>query len=168
MISAIFAGSFDPPTYGHVNIIERARVIFDHVHVVVSVNSAKKYLFTAQERAKMLEEITAKYDNVSVHAWDGIVVDLAEKLGAKVLVRGLRNMADFTYEFDISLMNKSLDSKIETVFLPTEPKYFVLKSSGIKEVASYGGDVSNMVPAVVAKELAKKYGYADKLQSDKK
>ncbi|MCR4789970.1 MAG: pantetheine-phosphate adenylyltransferase [Treponemataceae bacterium] len=157
MISAIFAGSFDPPTYGHLNIIERARVIFDHVHVVVSVNSAKKNLFSAEERADMLKKITCQYDNVSVHVWDGIVVDLADKLGAKVLVRGVRNMADFTYEFDLSIMNRSLNSRIETVFLPTEPKYFVLKSSGIKEVASYGGDVSAMVPEIVAEELKKKF-----------
>ena len=157
MISAVYAGSFDPPTYGHVNIIERARVIFDEVHVLVSENSQKNYLFSAEERRVMMEAITKKYGNVKVHICDGLVVSFAEELGAKVLVRGIRNIADFAYEFDLSLMNKGLNQKIETVFLPTEPKYFVLKSSGIKELASFGGDVSSMVPEIVADELKKKF-----------
>ena len=157
MISAVYPGSFDPPTYGHINIIERARQIFDEVHVVVSENSAKNYLFTADERRIMMEAITKKYGNVHVHVYDGIVVSFAESLGAKVLVRGIRNITDFAYEFDLSLMNKGLNQKIETVFLPTEPKYFVLKSSGIKELASLGGDISGMVPKIVEEELKKKF-----------
>ena len=157
MISAVFAGSFDPPTYGHLNIIERSREIFDEVHVVISKNSEKNGLFSAQERLEMMELITEKYDNVYVHVWEGLVVDYAMQLGAKVLVRGIRNVTDFSYEFDLSIMNRSLDSSIETVFLPTEPKYFVLKSSAIKELASFGGDLSMMVPDVVAERLYRKF-----------
>ncbi len=157
MISALFPGSFDPPTNGHLNIIERARNIFTEIHVVIAVNSAKNYLFSAQERELMLKKIVEPWDNVYVHLCDSLIVEFAKKVGAKALVRGIRNMADFSYEFDLSMMNKSLDSEIETVFLPTDPKYFVLKSSGIKELASLGGDISTMVPPIVADELAKKY-----------
>ena len=157
MISALFPGSFDPPTYGHLNIIERARTIFSEIHVVIAVNSAKNYLFSAQEREQMLKKIVEPWDNVYVHLCDSLIVDFAKKVGARVLVRGIRNMADFSYEFDLSVMNKSLDSEIETVFLPTDPKYCVLKSSGIKELASLGGDISTMVPPIVAEELGKKY-----------
>lgn len=157
MISALFPGSFDPPTYGHLNIIERARLIFSEIHVVIAVNSAKNYLFSAQEREQMMKKIVEPWDNVYVHLCDSLIVDFAKKIGAKVLVRGIRNMADFSCEFDLSVMNKSLDSEIETVFLPTDPKYFVLKSSGIKELASLGGDISTMVPKIVAEELNKKF-----------
>lgn len=157
MISALFPGSFDPPTYGHLNIIERARLIFSEIHVVIAVNSAKNFLFSAQEREQMMKKIVEPWDNVYVHLCDSLIVDFAKKIGAKVLVRGIRNMADFSYEFDLSVMNKSLDSEIETVFLPTDPKYFVLKSSGIKELASLGGDISTMVPKIVAEELNKKF-----------
>lgn len=157
MAIALFPGSFDPPTYGHLNIIERARLIFSEIHVVIAVNSAKNYLFSAQEREQMMKKIVEPWDNVYVHLCDSLIVDFAKKIGAKVLVRGIRNMADFSYEFDLSVMNKSLDSEIETVFLPTDPKYFVLKSSGIKELASLGGDISTMVPKIVAEELNKKF-----------
>lgn len=157
MAIALFPGSFDPPTYGHLNIIERARLIFSEIHVVIAVNSAKNYLFSAQEREQMMKKIVEPWDNVYVHLCDSLIVDFAKKIGAKVLVRGIRNMADFSYEFDLSVMNKSLDSEIETVFLPTDPKYFVLKSSGIRELASLGGDISTMVPKIVAEELNKKF-----------
>lgn len=157
MTVALFPGSFDPPTYGHLNIIERARNIFNEVHVVIAVNSSKNYLFTAEERKVMLEKLVEPWDNVKVHLCDTLIVNYAKKLGAKVLIRGIRNMADFTYEFDLSILNRGLDSEIETVFLPTDPKYFVLKSSAIKELASLGGDISNMVPNFIAEELEKKY-----------
>ena len=132
-------------------------MIFSEIHVVIAVNSAKNYLFSAQEREQMMKKIVEPWDNVYVHLCDSLIVDFAKKIGAKVLVRGIRNMADFSYEFDLSVMNKSLDSEIETVFLPTDPKYFVLKSSGIKELASLGGDISTMVPKIVAEELNKKF-----------
>ncbi|MBO5137420.1 MAG: pantetheine-phosphate adenylyltransferase [Spirochaetaceae bacterium] len=157
MITAVFAGSFDPPTFGHLNIIQRAKGIFSQIHVVVASNPNKKTLFSAGERVSLLKELTSHWTNVTVAAWDSLVVDYAKNHNASVLIRGIRNMGDFSYEFDLSLMNKALSSKIETVFLPTEPKYFVLRSSSIKELAALGGDVSSMVPEPVAIALKKKY-----------
>ena len=156
MITAIFPGSFDPPTYGHLNIIERARLIFSELHVVVAINKDKRGIFTSDERVSMLKELTAKWKNVTVSSCNSLIVDYAKSINAKVLVRGIRNMADFSYEFDLSLMNKALNSEVETIFIPTEPKYFVLHSSSIKELATFGGDVSEMVPHIVEKELKKK------------
>ncbi|MDY2844386.1 MAG: pantetheine-phosphate adenylyltransferase [Treponema sp.] len=157
MTSAVFAGSFDPPTNGHLNIIKRASGLFDKLDVVVAFNPEKKFLFTPDERLKMLKALTAEYKNVSVHIWDKLIVDYAEKNNANILIRGIRNSNDFAYEFDLSLMNHNLDSKIETLFIPTEPKYVIVKSSSIKELASFGGDVSGMVPEIVNKEILKKY-----------
>ena len=157
MITAVFPGSFDPPTYGHLNIIERARTIFGRLHVVVAINKGKHCLFSSEERVQMLEELTSQWDNVRVSTWDTLIVDYAKGHEASVLVRGVRNIGDFSYEFDLALMNRGLDSKVETVFIPTDPKYFVLSSSSIKELAHFGGDVSTMVPPLVAEALAKKF-----------
>jgi len=157
MVRAIFAGSFDPPTFGHLNIIERARKIFDEIHVVVAINSEKKCLFHADERIDILQKLTKHWENVKICSWDSLIVDYAKKNNASVLIRGIRNMGDFSYEFDLSLMNKALDSNIETVFFPTEPKYFVLRSSSIKELAALKGDVSSMVPKIVEDALKKKF-----------
>ena len=157
MTLAVFAGSFDPPTYGHLNIIQRASRLFDKLDVVVASNINKKYLFTAEERLKMMESLTQSLENVSVHVWDKLIVEYAEKHNAKVLLRGIRNTNDFAYEFDLSLMNHNLDSKIETLFIPTEPKYVIVKSSSIKELAMFGGDISGMVPPVVCEAVRKKY-----------
>ena len=157
MVTAIFPGSFDPPTYGHLNVVERAKNLFDQVHVVIAVNNSKKCLFTEQERFVMFSELIKDWKNVSVHLCDTLIVDYAKKNNASVLVRGVRNMEDFSYEFDLSIMNKSLCPDIETIFIPTEPKYFVLKSIAIKELASFGGDTSLMVPPVVERELKKKF-----------
>ena len=157
MVKAIFPGSFDPLTYGHLNVIERARTIFNEVHVVVAVNSEKNYLFTETERFEMIEEMISKWDNVYVHLCDTLIVNYAKQLNARVLIRGVRNLSDFTYEFDLSMMNRSLNPEIETVFMSTDPKYFVLRSSAIKELAAYKGDVSTMVPPIVAKALKNKF-----------
>ncbi|AEE16840.1 pantetheine-phosphate adenylyltransferase [Treponema brennaborense] len=157
MITAVFPGSFDPPTFGHLNIIERARTIFSEIHVVVAVNKEKRYLFSAEERVALLQKLTAHWDNVSVHTCDTLIVEYAKTLGARVLLRGIRNVSDFSYEFDLSLMNKALASDLETIFMPTEPRFFVLKSSSIKELASFGGDVSAMVPESVARALERKF-----------
>lgn len=157
MITAVFPGSFDPPTYGHLNIIERARTIFGRLHVVVAINKGKHCLFSSEERVQMLEELTSQWDNVRVSTWDTLIVDYAKGHEASVLVRGVRNIGDFSYEFDLALLNRGLDSKVETVFIPTDPKYFVLSSSSIKELAHFGGDVSTMVPPLVADALAKKF-----------
>ena len=153
---AIFAGTFDPPTYGHLNIIERAKNIFDELHVVVALNKGKNCLFTSGERLDMLQNLTGQWDNVKVSIWDKLIVDYAKEHKAKILVRGVRNIGDFSYEFDLALMNRGLVADIETVFIPTDPKYFILSSSSIKELALFGGDISTMVPPLVAEKLAQK------------
>ncbi|NLK46389.1 MAG: pantetheine-phosphate adenylyltransferase [Treponema sp.] len=157
MVRAIFAGSFDPPTYGHLNVIERALSLFNEIHVVIAVNKNKQYLFSADERQTMLEELLKPWKNVSVYQWHSLIVDYAKENNATVLVRGVRNITDFTYEFDLSIMNKGLYPAVETIFIPTDPKYFLLKSSAIKELASFGGDVSSMVPPIVAENLKRKF-----------
>jgi pantetheine-phosphate adenylyltransferase len=156
MITALFPGSFDPPTFGHLNIIERSRKIFGEIHVVIAVNSQKKYLFSESERLEMMQKLTDKWDNVHVSTCRTLIVEYAKKNNAIVLLRGIRNVADFSYEFDLSMLNKGLDSSIETVFIPTDPEFFVLKSSAIKELAFLGGDISKMVPDLVADLLKKK------------
>jgi pantetheine-phosphate adenylyltransferase len=153
MVKAVFPGSFDPPTYGHLNIVERARGIFEELYVVVAVNRQKSSLFSPEERLELFRELITPYPNVSVHLCDTLIVDFAEKNGCKVLVRGIRSVPDFSYEFEVSILNKSLDPSIETFFMPTDPKYFVLRSSAIKELASFDGDLSTMVPPNVARAL---------------
>lgn len=157
MVKAVFPGSFDPPTFGHLNIIERARIIFGEVHVVVAVNSQKKYLLSEGERVHLMEGLVRQWDNVFVHSWDHLIVDYARSIDARVLVRGVRNPVDFSYEFDLALMNHGLNPDIETVFLSPDPKFFVLRSSAIKELASFGGDLSTMVPDEVAQVLISKF-----------
>ena len=162
MTTAVFPGSFDPPTYGHLNIIERASKLFDSVDVVIAVNPEKRSLFTANERLSMIQELTKNFDNVSVHQWEGLVVDYAKKNEANILLRGIRNSNDFAYEFDLSLMNHTLNAQIETLFIPTEQKYAIIKSSSIKELAMFGGDISGMVPPIVAEEMRKKMAEKEK------
>lgn len=157
MVRAIFPGSFDPPTYGHLNIVERARSIFEELYVVIAVNPQKTGLFSPEERFDLLKELLAPYPNVSLHLCDSLIVNFARSHGCRVLVRGVRSVPDFSYEFDLSIMNKGLDPTIETIFMPTDTKYFVLRSSAIKELASFDGDLSAMVPPNVAAALRGKY-----------
>ncbi|WP_318712881.1 pantetheine-phosphate adenylyltransferase [Treponema sp.] len=157
MVKAVFAGTFDPPTLGHLNIIERSSRLFDQLDVLVSVNPDKHALFSDTERMEMLLKLTKDYPNVTVHKWDSLVVDYCKKENATVLVRGVRNAMDFAHEFDLSLMNRQLGSDIETLFLPTEQKYFLVRSSSIKEAARFGGDISKMVPPLVEKALKEKF-----------
>jgi pantetheine-phosphate adenylyltransferase len=153
MVKAVFPGSFDPPTFGHLNIIERARTVFEEVLVVVAVNRAKNSNFSAEERVGFMEELVSGWPNVSVHTCDTLVVEFARAHKCRVLLRGVRSVQDFSFEFELSVMNKGLGPEIETFFMPTDPRYFVLRSSAIKELATFGGDVSAMVPPVVAKAL---------------
>lgn len=125
--------------------------------MVVAVNSAKKYLFSAAERVELMEDLVQRWENVYVHSWNSLIVNYAEQIDAHVLIRGVRNLADFSYEFDLAMMNRGLKPEIETIFLSTDPQYFVLRSSAIKELASLGGDVSSMVPPSVAAALHRKY-----------
>ena len=160
MIKAVFPGSFDPPTFGHLNIIERARTLFDELLVVVAVNRQKTGLFAPEERRDLLVELLAGFPNVSVHLCDTLIVDFARERGCKVLVRGVRSVPDFSYEFELSILNKGLNPGIETIFMPTDPRFFVLRSSAIKELATYDGDISSMVPANVASAVRAKAGSA--------
>lgn len=157
MAIAVFAGSFDPPTFGHLDIIRRAAKIFAELHVVIAINSEKKFLFSEEERRTMLCDIVQDLNNVKVVTWDSLIVDYAERISADTLIRGIRNVADFSYEFDLALLNKGLNKNLETLFLVPDPKYFVLRSSFIKELARYNGDVSDMVPPIVAESLKKKF-----------
>ena len=157
MQKAAFPGSFDPPTLGHLDIIKRASAIFDELVVVVAENRQKKYLFSAEERVSMLKSLAASLSNVTVFVCNTLVVDFLKEHEIKLLVRGVRGIEDFLYEFELSMMNRALDSRIETVFMTTDPEYFVLRSSAIKEVASFHGNVGGMVPPLVAAELRKKY-----------
>ena len=157
MFKAVFPGSFDPPTLGHFNIIERASAVFDEVAVVVAENRQKKYLFTAQERLEMMEKMVKSWENVKCFIWDSLIVDFMKREDIRLLIRGVRGMEDFSYEFELSMMNKALYPHIETLFMTTDPRYIVLRSSSIKELASFHGDVSLMVPPLVADALKKKF-----------
>jgi len=157
MFKAVFPGSFDPPTLGHLNIIERASQIFDELVVVVADNRQKKYLFSVEERADMMREIVKNVKKVRVASWDSLIVDFLKKENIKILIRGVRGMDDFSYEFELSMMNKAMHPNIETLFMTTESKYIVLRSSSIKELASFCGDVSQMVPPLVAEALKRKF-----------
>ena len=157
MFKAVFPGSFDPPTLGHLNIIERASDIFDELYVVVAENRAKKYLFSAEERLAMIKEMAKTRKNVKCLIWDTLVVDFMKREGIRLLIRGVRGMEDFSHEFELSMMNKALRPEIETLFMTTDPRYIVLRSSSIKELMSFNGDVSQMVPPLVADALKKKF-----------
>jgi pantetheine-phosphate adenylyltransferase len=157
VLKAVFPGSFDPPTLGHLNIIERAGHIFDELIVTVAENRRKKYLFSADERVGMIRELVKSRKNISVEVCDCLIVEFMKRRGLTLLVRGVRGTDDFSYEFELSMMNRSLNSRIETIFMTTDPAYFVLRSSAIKELASFHGDISGMVPPLVAEALAVKY-----------
>ena len=155
-MKAAFPGSFDPPTLGHLDIIRRAAGLFDELVVVVAENRQKKSLFSAAERVKMIRQLTKDFGNVSVTSCDSLIVNFLRKQGIRLLLRGIRGMEDFSYEYELSIINKALDAGIETIFMTTDPEYLILRSSSIKELASFGGDVSSMVPPLVADALKKK------------
>lgn len=157
MLNAVFPGSFDPPSFGHLDIIERASSLFDRLIVVVAENRGKKYLFSAEERISILTELVKPWKNVSVVICDTLIVDFMKQRDIRLLLRGVRGVNDFSYEFELSMMNRALNPRIETIFMTTDPKYFVLRSSAIKELASFRGDVSAMVPPLVAEALREKY-----------
>jgi pantetheine-phosphate adenylyltransferase len=156
-MKAAFPGSFDPPTLGHLNIIQRAASLFEELIVVVAENRQKKYLFSASQRVEMLRQLTATSGNVSVAVCDSLIVDFLQERDIKLLLRGVRGMEDFSYEFELSMMNRALAPSVETVFMTTDPKYLVLRSSSIKELASFQGNVADMVPPLVAQALKEKY-----------
>jgi len=154
---AICPGSFDPVTYGHLDIIERGARIFDHVIVVVFNNQSKSPLFSAEERMRLLKEATKHLDNVSVDSSDELLIDYAVQNNAQIILRGLRAVSDFEYEMQITSMNRKLNEQIETFYVMTNNQYSFLSSSIVKEVAKYHANVSDLVPPAVEKALHKKY-----------
>lgn len=152
MRRAVCPGSFDPVTNGHIDIIERAATLFDEVVVAVGVNASKRRLFSPEERMDMLEQACAGFANVSVAGFTGLLTTFCEERGIHAIVKGLRAVSDFDYELQMAQMNASL-TDVETVFVPTSPEYSFLASSLVKEVASFGGDVSTLVPGFVNTRL---------------
>ena len=163
MIKAMLPGTFDPPTNGHLNLIERSSRLFGSLDVVVADNIGKRCLFTAQERMEMLREMLVPFSNVRVVSFNGLVVDYARKEGITVMVRGVRALVDFGYEFELAMTNKQLYPELEVLFMPTDPVYFVLRSSAIKEMATFGADVSTMVPKSVAEKLRSRVKVVDNI-----
>ena len=155
-LTAVYPGSFDPPTFGHIDIIKRASGLFSRVTVVVAKNTAKQNLFSADERKRLLEDCVAGMKNVDVAVHDGLTVDFAEKIGARVIIRGLRNVSDFEIELSSATMNHKLNPKIETVLLMTRDELHYVASRTIKEVGLLGGDISSLVPAPVEAAMKKK------------
>ncbi|WP_106497728.1 pantetheine-phosphate adenylyltransferase [Lentibacillus sp. Marseille-P4043] len=154
---AICPGSFDPVTYGHLDIIQRGARIFDNVIVAVFNNQSKAPLFSVEERIELLQETTKDLPNVSVDSSDGLLIDYAKEVKANAILRGLRAVSDFEYEMQITSMNRKLDEEIETFFMMTNNQYSFLSSSIVKEVAKYKADVSDIVPEPVQKALIKKF-----------
>ena len=157
MKRAIYPGSFDPVTFGHLDIIERSAGLFDELIIGVLYNSQKNALFSIDERVSMIKELTAKYENVRVMAFEGLLVEFAKEIEANVIVRGLRAVTDFEYELQIAQTNKVEYPKLETIFLTTSLNYSYLSSTIVREFASYGGDISRFVPAEIIPKILSKY-----------
>ena len=153
---AIYPGSFDPPTIGHLNIVQRGAQIFDQVVVAVSQSTSKKYLFSTDERVAIWKKLLQGIPGASAESFGGLLVDYVEKKGTNIILRGLRNVTDFEYEIQMAITNRALKPKIETVFIMTEGTYSHLAASLIKEIVMMGGKVKGMVPPLVEKELQKK------------
>lgn len=156
MVRAIYPGSFDPVTFGHLDIITRASKIADEVVVGVLTNNSKRPLFSVEERVKMLEEVTKELPNVKVIPFHGLTVEFAKEIEANVIIRGLRAVTDFEYELQMAQTNYKMCSEVETMFLTTNLQYSYLSSSIVKEVATFGGDVSQFVPEVVVNRMKEK------------
>ena len=157
MKRAIYPGSFDPVTNGHLDVIERARKLFDEVIVAVAHNDEKEALFSLEERLDLLNESIGKIDNVRVAQFEGLLVEFAAAQKASAVIRGLRAVSDFEFEFQMALMNRKLETNVETIFLMPKEEYTYLSSRIIKEIARLGGDVSSFVPMAVGKALARKF-----------
>jgi pantetheine-phosphate adenylyltransferase len=157
MRCAIYPGSFDPITNGHLDVIERARKLFDEVVVAVAHNDEKQPLFSLKDRLDLLRETAGKIDNVRIAEFEGLLVEFARKEEAGAVIRGLRAVSDFEFEFQMALMNRKLDAEVETIFLMPKEEYTYLSSRIVKEIARLGGDVSGFVPACVAKALRRKF-----------
>ena len=162
MKNAIYPGSFDPVTLGHIDIIRRSAELFDHLIIAVLNNSAKKPLFTVEERVHMLKEVTKDIPNTEVLSFGGLTVEFARECGAHALVRGIRAFTDFEYELQLAQLNRVIAPEIDTVFLTTNLKYAYLSSSSVKEVAAYGGDISSFVTPYVEERVHEKFQRIEK------
>ena len=164
MIKAIYAGCFDPPTLGHLDIIHRALSVCDELIVAVGINSSKKTMFTVDERLRMIDRCINAMEfiestRISVASFDGLLVNLAKQMGAKVLIRGIRSVSDFEYEIGLANINKVIGPGIETVFLPTSPEYQVVSSSAAKEIAHFEGNIDKFVPSFIGEQIRGKFGF---------
>lgn len=157
MTEAIYPGSFDPITNGHLDLIERARQIFDAVHVAVVTNPHKDSLFNEEKRVEMIERSIPSTDEVTVDSFNGLLVDYVQERESNVILRGLRALSDFEYEFQMSTMNKRLAEDVETVYMMAGEEYSFLSSSIVKEVRQFGGDIEDLVPEVVAEQLSRRF-----------
>ena len=153
MKRAIYPGSFDPVTYGHLDIIRRSAPLVDELVIGVLNNNAKTPLFSVEERVKMLEEVTKDIPNVKIIPFEGLLVDFAHKLNAKIVIRGLRAITDFEYEFQRALLLKKIDKRLETVFIMTNAKYSFVSSSGVRELATFGGQLKDLVPECIEQRI---------------
>ena len=158
MTRAVYPGTFDPCTYGHLDIIQRAAVQFDEVVVGVLTNSAKTPLFSIEERVNILRDVTREIPNVSVKSFSGLSVDFVVDCNASIIIRGLRAITDFEYELQMAQTNRVLNPNVDTMFLNTSLEYAYLRSSTVREVAAFGGDISRFVPPSVAEQVYRKLG----------
>jgi pantetheine-phosphate adenylyltransferase len=156
---AIYPGTFDPLTNGHLSILNRSLKIFDKLIVAILINPKKIPLFSLEERIDMIKQILGDKENIEVDSFDGLLVDYAVQKGANVIVRGLRALSDFEFEFQLALMNRKLNRDVQSVFLMTDYKWFYTSSTIIKEAASLNGNISGLVPPLVCERLKEKYGY---------
>ncbi|MDD5203807.1 MAG: pantetheine-phosphate adenylyltransferase [Desulfobacterales bacterium] len=157
---AVYPGTFDPITNGHISIISRALKIFDQVTVAILNNPKKVPLFSMEERLAMIKQVVHSMPNVEMDSYDGLLVDYVVSKNTNIILRGLRAMSDFDYEFQMALMNRKLNKDVQSVFLMTDYKWFYISSTIIKEAASLNGDVSGLVPPVVCRRLKEKYGFS--------
>ncbi|MCH5211143.1 MAG: pantetheine-phosphate adenylyltransferase [Oscillospiraceae bacterium] len=153
---AVYPGSFDPITNGHLDVIERASRVYDRIVVGVLSNANKKPLFSAEERVDMIKRVTGHLDNVEVDSFTGLLVDFAASKNATVIIKGLRTVADFEYEFQMALLNKALNPEFETMFMMTNSKYSYISSSMVKELAGFKGDLTGLVPCEIIEEIKEK------------
>ena len=154
---AVYAGTFDPITFGHIDLVDRASSIFDQIIVAIAASPNKRPLFSLEERVQLSSDVLSRYENVEVKGFDTLLLDFAKKHNANVILRGLRTVTDFDYEFQLGSMNRHLNPEIESIFLMPDENYMYISSTLVREIALLGGDVSAFVPDRVTQELKKKY-----------